>query len=63
MPKKKADWTGKLKLKKGSLRKEIHEPKGKKIPQSVLKKDSHSKNKLLRERATLAENFSKMRKR
>jgi len=38
----------------GALHKELHVPKGKKIPTKKLEKAAHSKNPLLRKRANLA---------
>jgi hypothetical protein len=44
----------------GALLKSLHVPKGHKIPESKLKKASHSKNPTLRKRAILAETFKKL---
>ena len=46
----------------GALHKELGVPKGKKIPESKLKKAEHSKNPKLRKRAVLAETLKKMHK-
>lgn len=46
----------------GSLRAELHVPAGKNIPASKLKKAEHSKNKLERKRANLAETFKGFKK-
>lgn len=44
---------------KGALHKELHVPKGKKIPMSKIKKAEHSKSPLLRKRAVLAATLRK----
>ena len=46
----------------GALRKALGVPKGKKIPESKLKKAEHSKNPKLRKRAVLAETLKHMHK-
>ncbi len=55
-------WIQKAVKKKGSLRKALKVPKGKKIPKAKLKKAEHSKNPKMRKRAVLAETLSKLRK-
>lgn len=57
-------WMSKLgpKLKKGALRKELGVKEGEKIPAKKLEKATHSKNKLEKKRAVLAETFRKTRK-
>lgn len=52
MAKKK--WIQAMHMKKGALHEELGVPEGKKIPASKLKKAEHSKNPLLKKRATLA---------
>lgn len=47
---------------KGALHKSLGVPKGKKIPESKLKKAEHSKNPTTRKRAVLAETLKKMHK-
>lgn len=46
----------------GALHKSLGVPKGKKIPESKIKKAEHSKNPTLRKRAVLAETLKKMHK-
>lgn len=48
--------------KKGALHKALNVPKGKKIPESKLKKAEHSKNPKLKKRAVLAETLKKLKK-
>lgn len=55
-------WMSKMSLKKGALRKELHVKEGEKIPAKKLEKATHSKNKLEKKRAILAETFRKSRK-
>lgn len=55
-------WMSKMKLKKGALRKELGVKEGEKIPAKKLEKATHSKNKLEKKRAILAETFKKSRK-
>lgn len=47
---------------KGSLRKELHVPEGKKIPSAALKKAELSKNPTIKKRAVLAETLKKINK-
>lgn len=54
-------WIQDMDLKKGALRKTLKVKEGEKIPLSKLKKAEKSKDPLTRKRATLAENFRKMR--
>lgn len=46
----------------GALRKTLKVPKGKKIPESKLKKAEHSKNPKTAKRARLAETLKKLHK-
>lgn len=55
-------WMSKMKLKKGALRKELGVKDGEKIPAKKLERATHSKNKLEKKRAILAETFKKERK-
>jgi len=55
-------WIGKMKLKKGALRKELGVKGNKKIPAKKLAKAAKSKNPTLKKRAILAQNFKKMNK-
>lgn len=40
---------------KGALHRQLHVPKGRKIPEEMLEEAEHSKSPLLRKRAKLAE--------
>ena len=62
MTKEKKHWMQDAVKKPGSLRRTLHVPKGKKIPEAKLEKAEHSKNPLTRKRAVLAETFKKCRK-
>ena len=42
-------------MKKGALHKQLHVPKGERIPEAKLEMAEHSKNPKLRKRAVLAE--------
>ena len=55
-------WIKKAGIKKGALHKELHIPLGEKIPKKKLVKAAHSKNKLLKKRAVLAETLESLRK-
>jgi hypothetical protein len=55
-------WIQDIHMKKGALRKTLHAKKGEKIPESMLKKAEHSKNKTTARRARLAETLKKMHK-
>lgn len=44
----------------GALHKQLHVPEGKKIPETKLRKAEHSKNPLLRHRASLAATLKKL---
>lgn len=55
-------WIQKAIKKPGSLRKSLKVKKGKKIPESKLKKAEHSKNPKTRKRAVLAETLKKLHK-
>jgi hypothetical protein len=46
----------------GALHKELHVPKGKKIPEAKLKKAEHSSNKTEAKRARLAETLKGFKK-
>ena len=48
--------------KPGALRKTLHVKEGQKIPEKKLQKALHSKNKLTKKRAVLAETLKKMHK-
>ena len=48
--------------KPGALRKELHVPKGKNIPEKKLEKAEKSKNPVEKKRAELAETLKKMKK-
>ena len=59
----KKKWISKAIRHPGALHEELGVKEGKKIPQSKLKKAEHSKNPLLKKRATLAETLGKFKKR
>jgi hypothetical protein len=56
------DFIQKMHMKKGALHEELGVPKGKKIPESKLKKAEHSKNPKLKKRAVLAQTLKKLHK-
>ncbi len=58
----KKNWISDAIKKPGALRKELDVPKGKKIPESKLKKAEHSKNPKLAQRARLAETLKGFKK-
>lgn len=55
-------WIQKAIKKPGALHKSLGVKKGKKIPESKLKKAEHSKNPTTRKRAVLAETLKKLHK-
>lgn len=48
--------------KPGALRKSLHVKKGEKIPEKKLEKAEHSKSKIMRKRANLAETLKGLRR-
>lgn len=58
----KKNWIAGAIKKKGALRESLHVPEGDTIPESKLKKATHSKNPKLKKRAELAETLKKLRK-
>lgn len=56
----KEKWIQKAIKHPGALHKELHVPKGKKIPEAKLEKAEHSKNPTTARRARLAETLKKM---
>jgi hypothetical protein len=56
------EWISSAIKHKGALRKELKIPEGKKIPKKKLEKAEHSKNPLLKKRATLANTLRKIKK-
>lgn len=62
MMEKKRNWISGAIKKPGALHKALKVPEGKKIPESKLEKAEHSKNPLMKKRATLANTLKKMHK-
>ena len=58
----KEKWIGKAIKKPGTLHKELHIAKGKKIPAAKLKQAEHSKDPKERKRAVLAKTLKGLRK-
>ena len=58
----KSHWIQNAIKKPGSLRKSLHVKQGHDIPESKLEKAEHSKNPVLKKRATLAETLKNLRK-
>jgi hypothetical protein len=58
----KKNWIAGAIKKPGALHKALHVKEGKKIPESKLEKAEHSKNPLMKKRASLAETLKKMKK-
>jgi hypothetical protein len=56
-------WIQDMHMRKGALHKQLHVPKGQKIPERKLEKASHSTNPKLRKRANLAMTLEKLPKR
>ena len=53
-------WIQRAIKRKGSLHEAMHIPESKKIPMAALEKATHSKSKLMRERANLAMTLKRM---
>lgn len=62
MKKQSKNWIAGAIKKPGALHKSLGVPKGKKIPESKIKKAEHSKNPKTAKRAHLAETLKKMHK-
>lgn len=54
MSRAKKNFIQEMHMKKGALHKSLHVPQGEKIPEKKLEKAEHSKNPLMRKRASLA---------